>query len=55
MDNQPTLDDCVIDLHRIARQVELEIGEGTLALALRETADKISDLIKVDYGYCRVN
>ena len=40
------MEDEVIKLHEIARKVEEEIGVGQLSRAIREAADKLSDLIK---------
>lgn len=41
-----TLDERVIQLHDIARQVEQEIGPGTLSESLRKSADTLRNLIK---------
>ena len=41
-----TLDERVIQLHDIARQVEQEIGSGTLSESLRKSADTLRNLIK---------
>lgn len=38
----------VIELHDIARLVEQEIGQGQLSLDLRDCADKLALLIKLD-------
>ncbi len=41
-----TLDECVIQLHDIARQIEKEIGKGALSEDIRRDADRLSDLVK---------
>lgn len=41
------LNDAVIQLHNIARQIEEEIGIGKLSEDLREAADRLHNLIKV--------
>jgi hypothetical protein len=40
------LEDAVIMLHNIARTIEREIGFGSLALDIRESADSLSDMIR---------
>lgn len=41
------LNDAVIQLHNIARQIEEEIGIGKLSEDLRNAADRLHNLIKV--------
>lgn len=41
-----TLEDRIIDLHDVARQVEQEIGQGQLSEDIRDVADRLSDLLK---------
>ena len=41
-----TLEERVITLHDIARQIEEEIGNGQLAEDLRSVADRLSDMLK---------
>lgn len=38
--------DIVIKLHDIAREVEQNVGIGEASKAIRELADKISDIMK---------
>ena len=40
------LDQVVIDLHDIARQVEKEIGQGQLSIDIRKCADRLNILLK---------
>lgn len=42
------LHDAVIHLHDIARAIELEIGSGKLSSDLRDCADRLAMLIKVE-------
>lgn len=42
------LNQSVIKLHDIARLVEQEIGQGQLSMDLRNCADRLAMLIKVD-------
>lgn len=57
-----TLDERVIQLHDIARQIEQEIGSGSLSQDLRKAADRLHKLIKKqdvrtlnsELGYSRV-
>lgn len=42
------LHDAVIKLHDIARIIEQEIGQGKLSADLRDCADRLAVLIKVD-------
>lgn len=42
------LNDAVIQLHNIARQVENEIGIGKLSEDIRNAADRLHSLIKVE-------
>ena len=42
----------VIELHNIARLIEQKIGIGTLSKSIRESADKLSEVIN---GYRRTN
>lgn len=42
------LNQSVIELHDIARLVEQEIGQGQLSMDLRNCADRLAMLIKVD-------
>jgi len=39
----------VIELHNIARLVEQEIGQGQLGLDLRDCADRLAMLTKIDW------
>ncbi len=41
-----TLDERVIQLHDIARQIEQELGAGKLSESLRKSADTLRELIK---------
>jgi hypothetical protein len=41
-----TLDERVIQLHDIARQIEQELGSGSLSQDLRRSADRLHELIK---------
>ena len=41
------LKDVVIQLHDVARTVSEEMGLNTLTLDIRECADRLSELIKV--------
>ena len=57
-----TLDQRVIELHDIARQIEREVGAGTLSENIRKSADKLSKLLKKEdrretkskLGYSRI-
>ena len=57
-----TLDERVIELHDIARQIEREVGAGTLSENIRKSADKLSKLLKKEdrretkskLGYSRI-
>ncbi len=40
------LDQDVIDLHSIARRIELYIGHGQLSSDIRNTADRLHELLK---------
>jgi hypothetical protein len=40
------LEECVIQLHDIARQIEQEIGRGALSDDIRSDADRLHQLIK---------
>lgn len=42
------LHDAVIELHDIASLVEQEIGQGSLSSDLRDCADRLAMLIKVE-------
>lgn len=39
------LDQCVIDLHNIARQVETDIGIGQMSIDIRRCADRLTILL----------
>lgn len=39
------LDQLVIDLHNIARQVELEVGIGQLSIDIRKCGDRLTVLL----------
>lgn len=41
------LNDAVIQLHNIARQIEEEIGTGKLSDDIRQAADRLHNLIKI--------
>jgi len=41
-----SLDDAVIDLHNIARQIEREVGTGQLSEDIRKCADRLNELLK---------
>lgn len=41
------LHDSVIHLHEIARIIEQEIGQGQLSLDLRDCADRLAMLLKI--------
>jgi len=40
-----TLEDVVIKLHDLARIIEREIGVGKLSIDVRESADRLSEVI----------
>lgn len=40
-----TLEDRVIELHDIARQVEKEVGTGKLSEDLRDVADRLNEML----------
>lgn len=40
------LDQDVIDLHNIARRIELSVGHGQLSSDLRSVADRLNDILK---------
>lgn len=42
------LNDAVIQLHNIARLIEQEIGSGKLSEDIRNTADRLQMLIKIE-------
>ena len=42
------LNDAVIQLHDIARVIEEEIGQGKLSSDLRDCADRLAMLLKID-------
>ncbi len=44
-----TLDEAVMQLHNIARQVEKEIGRGLLSEDIRDCADRLHKLTRYDY------
>lgn len=44
-----SFDQEIIDLHRIARKIELEIGTGQLSQDLRGVADRLNALTRVEY------
>lgn len=44
-----SLDQEVIELHHIARKIENNIGVGKLSEDLRSVADRLHELIKVQY------
>ena len=46
MQDAINLQERVIQLHDIARQVEQEIGNGSLAEDIRKAADKLNELVK---------
>ncbi len=41
-----TLDEVVIKLHDLARIIEREVGQGQLSDDVRNSADRLADLIK---------
>ena len=41
-----TLEERVIDLHQIAREIETQIGNGKLSQGIRASADTLNELIK---------
>jgi len=41
-----TLDEVVIKLHDLARTIEREVGRGQLSDDVRNSADRLADLIK---------
>lgn len=43
------LKDAVIKLHDLARLIEKEIGIGTLSEDIRTSADKLNNLLEVNY------
>ena len=44
--NTVELAGAVITLHDVARQVEQELGNGALSQSIRQSADKLSDIVK---------
>jgi hypothetical protein len=40
------LDQDVIDLHNIARRIELYVGHGQLSSDVRNVADRLTDILK---------
>lgn len=44
-----TLNDAVVELHNIARQVEKEIGRGLLSEDIRDCADRLNKLVSYNY------
>ena len=42
------LQQSVIDIHDIARLIEQQIGEGQLSADLRDCADRLAMLLKID-------
>lgn len=44
-----TLEEAVMQLHNVARQVEQEIGRGLLSEDIRDCADRLHKLVKYDY------
>ncbi len=46
IDMDKTLEERIIDLHDIARQIEKEIGKGQLSEDIRQAADRLSELLK---------
>jgi hypothetical protein len=44
------LNDSVIQLHDIARLVEQEVGQGQLSADLRDCADRLAMLLKIQVG-----
>ena len=44
-----TLDEAVIQLHNVARQVEKEIGRGQLSDDIRDCADRLHKLVRYNY------
>ncbi len=44
-----TLEERVIDLHNIAREIEQEMGRGKLSEDLRSCADRLHQLVKKHY------
>ena len=45
-----TLDDAVIKLHDLARIIEREVGIGKLSQDIRESADRLSRMLRKDYN-----
>ena len=46
-----TLDDAVMKMHDIARLVEKEIGEGKLSQDIREVADRLNEVLRMESKY----
>lgn len=44
-----SFDQEIIDLHHIARKIEIEIGVGQLSQDLRNVADRLHELTRVEY------
>jgi hypothetical protein len=46
-----TLDDAVMEMHDIARLVEKEIGTGNLSRDIREVADRLNEVLRMELKY----
>jgi len=46
-----TLDDAVMKMHAIAQLVEKEIGEGKLSQDIREVADRLNEVLRIEFKY----
>ena len=44
-----SFDQDIIDLHNIARKIENQIGTGQLSQDLRDVADRLHELTRVEY------
>ena len=44
-----SFDQEIIDLHHIARKIEIEIGTGQLSQDLRAVADRLHELTRVEH------
>ena len=45
MEYNHELDDAIIELHKIARLIEQNIGKGALSDDIRKIADRVNDIV----------
>jgi hypothetical protein len=55
MKDYQSLDMSVIELHNIARLIEIQIGNGQLSEDIRNCADRLHGLIKKTYSIKETN